>query len=278
MKADGSLPRLAIVIPMMDRSDDLRSSLPNLLSQDYPQYEVYIIDHCSLDGLEAVLEQMEHPRLKLIRCPRPDYFSFSKGRNIGARYTFSDLLFFLNGDNQFRDTKHLSQIIDGFLNETKVDSQWYRSWRSTAGYRPLEIDHGVSIRTRFRRVYSHCLGSPLLVEREVFQKLGGYNEALQDWGYEDTDLIARLELAGFGRINISGMIQPEHPDDKRTINFREKDKRKSWKRNCKVSDTFIRQFGPILPNQIYPGRCEWIEIEGIRYNGALLSQQEWCAA
>lgn len=277
-------PHVAIIIPIMDRADDLRNSLPNLLGQDYSNYTVYIVDNSSRDALEAVLDEMKHPRLKLIRCPRSTFFNFSKSRNIGARYTFSNLLFFLNGDNQFRDPSHLSQIIDDFLTGAKIDYHWYRTWRSIAGsdpetgrrhYHPLKIPHRVYLKTSHRRVYCHCLGSPTLIDRQVFQQFGGFNEALEGWGYEDTDLIARLELAGFGRIAISGITQPSHSDDIRVKNFREKDRRKSWEQNRQLSDNLISSLGPVISIQKYPGRCEWVEMDGIQYDGASAPQQQW---
>ena len=270
-----SKPDVAIIIPIMGRADDLGMSLPTLLNQNYPNYTVYVVDNRSEDALPAVLEQMAHPRLKLIGCPRPLYFSFSKTRNAGARYTFSDLLFFLNGDNQFQDQGHLSGIVNGFLKGTDIDYRWYRNWRRSQGYGPLGIYHQPVIETGYRRVYCHCLGSPLLIERQVFQQLGGFNEDLEDWGYEDTDLIARLELAGFGRIPILGIAQPDHSDDIRVKNFREKDKSKSWGRNRRLSDKFISGFGPIILTQTYPGRCERVEVNGTQYDGASAPQQAW---
>ena len=270
-----STPDVAIIIPIMDRAGDLGMSLPTLLNQNYPNYTVYVVDNRSQDGLPAVLEQMAHPRLKLIGCPRPLYFSFSKTRNAGARYTFSDLLFFLDGDIQFQDEGHLLRIVNDFLTGTDIDYMWHRNWRRSQRYGSLRIRYQPSIKTRYRRVYCHCLGSPLLIERHVFQQLGGFNEAIEDWGYEDTDLIARLELAGFGRIVISGMTRPHHSDDVRIKNFREKDKSKSWGRNRRLSDKFISSFGPIIVTQTYPGRCEWVEVNGIQYDGASAAQQAW---
>ncbi len=269
------LPQVGIIIPLMDRTNDIKVSLPSLLNQEYPNYTVHILDHCSQDGLDNVLQSRTHPRLKLIRCPRPDYFNFSRARNIGTRYSSSDLLFFLNGDNQFQDEGHLSRIVGDFLNVARIDYRWYRNWRHSQGYTPLRIRHGPVISTSYRHVYCHCLGSPLLIDRHVFQQLGGFNEALENWGYEDSDLIARLELAGFGRIAISGITQPEHSDDIRVKNFQEKDKYKSWQRNRQLSDELISAFGPIITPQRYPGRCEWVEIDGVRYDGAIAPQQSW---
>lgn len=271
MKVSNWSPSTAIVIPLMDRADDLRKSLPNLLSQNYPNYKVYIVDHSSQDGLEAVLQEIRHPKLRFIQAPRFAYFNFSRSRNIGARYTFSDLLFFLNGDNQFQHPGQLSEIVNDFLKGTKVP--WYKRLRGALGDKLLK--NRVSLRTPYPRVYCHCLGSPLFIAREVFQQLGGYNEDFEDWGYEDTDLRVRLALAGFDHIPIAEMIQPEHPDELRLKNFREKDKNKSWHRNRRLSDELIESSGPVIRTRRYPGRCEWMEIDGLRRDGVTAAQQNW---
>ena len=269
---DNSTPSVGIIIPIMDRANDLKTSLPSLLNQDYPNYSVNIIDSSSEDELDNVLSEF---RLKLIRSPRPEFFNRSQARNLGVRYTFSDLLFFLNADDEFENEHHLSTIVEMFLKGADIDYTWYQDWRKRARYSLLRIRQRPVIKTAYRRVYCHCLGLPLLIDREVFQQLGGYNEAFVDWGFEDTDLLARLELAGFGRIEISGMIEREHSDELRTAYHREKNKIKSWTRNRKISDRFIRRIGPVLVNQTYPGRCQWLEIDGVRYDGAAARQQEW---
>src|SRR5262249_59037369 len=105
---------VAIIIRVMDRADELRVSLPSLLNQDYPSYRVVVVDHSSQDGLRAVLEDAKRPRLRVVRCPRPAFFNPSSSGNTGVRYSFSDLLFFLDTGMRFRDEHHLSEIVQAF--------------------------------------------------------------------------------------------------------------------------------------------------------------------
>jgi GT2 family glycosyltransferase len=267
-------PSVAIIIRMMDRSDDLRRSLPSLLNQDYPRYFVCIVDVCSRDGLDSVLKEFQCERLKLIHCPRPSYFAPSHTHNTGARYTFSDLLFFLDADTTFKDEGHLSRIVAQFLYDKRADHHWFSRWRASCGYEPVTAGTAIITRTRYRRVYCHCLGLPLLVDRQTFQGVGGFDERLQDWGYEDTDLLARLELAGFGHIEMETLIQCEHDDALRVANYREKDRQVSWHRNRRRSDESIGKYG-IPRSQRFPGRCEWIEIDSVRWDGSIAPQQDW---
>lgn len=260
----------------MDRADELRASLPSLLNQDYPSYSVVVVDHSSEDGLDAVLDSLRNPRLRVVRCLRPQYFNRSRAANIGVRYSFSDLLFFLDANVQFRDAGHLSGIVAAYKASNKIDYLHYKRWREKCGYSALD-GQSRTLDARSRCVYCECEchGLHLLVERDTFQQIGGLNEALHDWGYEDTDITTRLELCGYGRIPIRELVESQHTDESRVRFHREKSKQRSWNRNRRISDGFIKTFGPVLRTQRTPGLCEWVEIDGIRYAGTAAPQQNW---
>src|SRR5215510_1154640 len=132
------LPSVAIILRVMDRADEVRVSLPSLLGQDYPDYQVIVVDHSSADGLAAVLEPITSPRLRILRCARPSFFNPSSAGNIGVRYSFSDLVFFLDTGMTFRDEHHLSEIVAAFEGSSEIDDHHYEHWREGAGYPSLE--------------------------------------------------------------------------------------------------------------------------------------------
>ena len=270
------LPSVAIIVRVLDRADEVRSSLPSWLHQDYPNYSVVMVDHSSQDGLDSALAPLKGPRLRIVRCPRPDYFNRSRAANIGVRYSFSDLLFFLDTGIRFRDERHLSGIVASFLVSQEIDNHHYERWRQAAGFRFLDVKPTAGDATG-RRVYCECEchGLHLLVERNIFQRIGGLNEALLDWGYEDTDITTRLELCGYGRIPIRELVEARHDDEHRVRFHREKSKERSWTRNRRISDGFIRTLGPGLRTQRTPGVCDWVEIDGARYPGTEAPQQDW---
>jgi len=269
-------PSVAIIVRCMDRADQLRVSLPSLLNQDYPDYQVVVVDHSSQDGLTELLEAAKSPRLRVVRCPRPVFFNPSTSGNIGVRYSFSDLLFFLDTGMTFRDERQLSEIVAAFEASSEVDDSHYKTWRERACYPSLEgtrlVPDGPG-----RHVFCECEchGLHMLVSRDIFQRIGGLNEALLDWGYEDTDLMTRLELCGYGRIPIRELNESKHSDDLRVRFFEVKSTEQSWTKNRRISDGFIATFGPVMKTQRTPGFCEWVEIDGQRYSGAGAPQQSW---
>ncbi len=269
-----------------------------MLQQDFERYTVYLVDNSSIDELDRVLFECESldgansfgaaaPRperhagggspLVVIRQPRPEFFSFAVSRNCGVRWSASDLLLFVNGDTAFDGPQTLRAIVDDFLHSPDVTHDWFAAWRASCGYPPVTALEQVPIESRFRRVFVHGAGSLLLVERGVFQQLGGYNELLEDWGYEDTDLAARLELAGFGRIEMTGVRDATQDDAEalRVQHFRVKDPAFTWMRNRSISDLVIQRFGVVCRACRLPGDSPRVGVHGTRIDRHAVRPSDW---
>jgi glycosyltransferase involved in cell wall biosynthesis len=259
----------------MDRAEHLHRVLPSLLGQDYPAYAVHVVDNSSTDGVESVIEEFRCDRLRLLCRPRPRHFSLASTRNCGIRFSFSDLCFFMDSDMSFADCGHLSRLVSQFQHDECVDYEWFARWRRDCGYAELPSRRSAAELASTRDVYSHCLGSPLLVDRRVIQAIGGYNEALTDWGYEDTDLCGRLELSGLGRIEMEPVLHLAHDPQFRVANYEAKDPAVSWQRNRQCSDRSIMASGVVSSSTRRPGHSAWIEIDGTRWPGARAPQQDW---
>lgn len=259
----------------MDRASDLDRSLPSLLNQTYDNYRVYICDQSSRDDVESRVREANSGRLIWLRTPRPRYFSFSRARNTGLRYSESDLVLFLNADNGFVTETRLEEVVSLFI-QGRNSSAWFAEWHDHLAPPHLVSPTPPRIETRFPRVYCQVLGcSMCLLDRAVIQQLGGFNENMQDWGYEDDDLYARLELTGFLRIPMEGISEPARAGPERVTNLKLKDTQTSWQINRLKSDYLIRAFGPALPVPKLPGLVDWIDVDGMRLSGASAPQQHW---
>jgi glycosyltransferase involved in cell wall biosynthesis len=271
-------PAVAIIVPLMDRAMDLAMSLPSFLSQDYPNYHIYVVDHSSTDDVDASLAGSPSSRLTVIRCPRPVFFNRSKARNTGARYaSHSSLLLFLDADSTFQDQRHLSMIVQDFFCAKDIDNDYWSRARQAYGFKKVTPRNLPNVDVKMRRVYCHTSWAfgTLLVERSAFEQVGGYNEFLDNWGYEDGDILARLELCRFGRIAIEGIVNRRLPASDSVAFHRIKDKVFSWHRNRWLSDRFISTYGVVPPGPSHPGRWEWIMVNGVWHDGAQVSQQSW---
>lgn len=71
---------VSVIICARNEEKNLRKHLPLILAQDYPQFEVIVVDDCSDDGTEFLLKQMEakHPNLRSTRLNPDNKFRHGK--------------------------------------------------------------------------------------------------------------------------------------------------------------------------------------------------------
>jgi poly-beta-1,6-N-acetyl-D-glucosamine synthase len=71
---------VSVVICARDEADNLEKNLPSILNQDYPDYEVIVVDDCSMDDTDTVLQRFElkYPRLRRTTIKQDDKFSHGK--------------------------------------------------------------------------------------------------------------------------------------------------------------------------------------------------------
>jgi poly-beta-1,6-N-acetyl-D-glucosamine synthase len=61
-------PGVSVIIAARDEARNLKKFLPEIMAQDYPDFEVIVIDDQSIDGTGELLEELEKefPRLKIV--------------------------------------------------------------------------------------------------------------------------------------------------------------------------------------------------------------------
>lgn len=88
-----SLPPISLIIAARNESDNLYENLPFILTQDYPQFEVIVINNQSVDDSSQLLRafQNEYPNLHVIEVERNPHLRPGKKLSItigikGAKY------------------------------------------------------------------------------------------------------------------------------------------------------------------------------------------------
>jgi glycosyltransferase involved in cell wall biosynthesis len=187
---------LSIVIPCKNEEKQLRQTLSALDRQtfDLSNCPIYIADAGSTDGsLEIIAEFQEHTCLD-IRVIEGGYPP--EGRNHGAMYCHSDFILFLDADIELGENETIEKVII-LAQECNLDmvSTYIRSKDGNVYDRFFwERIHAFTYR------YPHIIGPYsagmfILIRREKFLELGGFNEAMvlgDDW--ELTRMIPRKKF------------------------------------------------------------------------------------
>lgn len=89
---------ISVVIPLYNKETSIAQSLKSVLSQEYDDFEVVIVDDGSTDGSVGVVEAMNDPRIRLIK---QENGGPSKARNTGVKNAKGEWILFLDADDEF---------------------------------------------------------------------------------------------------------------------------------------------------------------------------------
>jgi len=116
---DASLPPVSVIIAARNESDNLYENLPFILQQDYPQFEVIVINHQSIDDSAYLLNaySRQFPNLKIIEVSKSRHLKPGKKLPItlgikGAKY---DHLLFIDADCKPASTNWIRSMAAHFV-------------------------------------------------------------------------------------------------------------------------------------------------------------------
>ena len=89
---------ISVVIPLYNKEASIAQSLKSVLSQEYDDFEVVIVDDGSTDGSVGVVEAINDPRIRLIK---QENGGPSKARNTGVKNAKGEWILFLDADDEF---------------------------------------------------------------------------------------------------------------------------------------------------------------------------------
>lgn len=158
--------RLAAVTVCKNRLDDLKRTLPLLVAAGFD--EVVLVDAACPQG-SGDWARAACPEVLIVR-EEEETFNLSRARNLGARHSTADWLFFVDADILVHPQ------LTAFLRAAHHESYFFRSAR-TPGQRVT------------------AWGS-FAVARDAFERVGGYDEVFSGWGCEDDELFYKLTING----------------------------------------------------------------------------------
>lgn len=97
-----NMPPVSILIAARNESDNLFQNLPKILEQDYPNFEVIVVNHQSIDESYHVLNayRMQYPHLKIVEIERSRHLSNGKKfpLTLGIKSAKHEYLLFTDAD------------------------------------------------------------------------------------------------------------------------------------------------------------------------------------
>jgi glycosyltransferase involved in cell wall biosynthesis len=115
---------VSIVICARNEEDNLRKNLPSILNQDYPNFEVVVVNDCSEDDSEIILDQMQkqYAHLKVTTIKQDEKFFHSKklALTIGIKAAKNEWLLLTDADCFAESPKWIERMQRKFTEKTDI--------------------------------------------------------------------------------------------------------------------------------------------------------------
>lgn len=185
--------KFSIVIPTLNEEHYIGILLSALCNQDFKDFEVTVVDANSIDKTkEETLRYKDRLNLTFVESPKK---GVSFQRNYGAKLSKYDHIIFFDADVE-PEAKFLSKIA-AYVKRKPADL--LTSWNVPISDKLVDEFlywlHNQIILEGIKRISPGAVGTFIYVKRSVFEKLNGFDEAI-DFG-EDCDLAMRVHKNGY---------------------------------------------------------------------------------
>ena len=169
---------VSVVVSSKNQLNHIRSNLIHFLNQDYPEFEIIVINDASSDGTDDYLEELEkkYGHLKVVTNTVQENDRFNKGKKFGITLAIKsathDTLLFSDADSYPSSNQWIKKMQASFCSKKQI----------VLAYSRLEKRKGLLNRLlRYESLYEGLLsfsctlcGFPLLAQRRNL----GYDRAL----------------------------------------------------------------------------------------------------
>ena len=215
-----NLPSISVIIPTYGREEPLRDTLKDVLKQDYPTFEVLVVDQTAQHEPEtqACLEQLA--KEQKISWYRLDWASLPGARNYGVRRASGEIIVFIDDDVQMPEgylkahaanyeRAEIGAVAGRVLDRMKIaDARW--AHKGDAPYvvedlPPEAMDPGIAwyhidlVHTVKPQQVISARGCNMSYRREIFTKHGiWFDERFRGSAVrEESDFCLRLRKSGY---------------------------------------------------------------------------------
>ncbi len=193
MTLHDSIPAVSIVVPCYNGGAYLDRLLACLASQTFRDFEIVIVDDGSTDEATRGKLASLDPGIRVIHQANR---GLSGARNTGFREALAPIVLTLDCDDTIEPT----------CLETLMERMSRAAPSVAMVFSDMKLAGAVNSVVKrsfnpFDLLFSNTLPSGLLIRKEAWHAVGGFDETMRD-GYEDWEFFLRLSLAGYGALGV----------------------------------------------------------------------------
>src|SRR6266480_1630377 len=90
-------PKISVVLPTYNRRSVIPRAVASVLAQDEPDFELIVVDDCSIDDTGSYLASLTDPRIRAVTAPRN--VGTAGARNLGLEAARAAVVALLDDDD-----------------------------------------------------------------------------------------------------------------------------------------------------------------------------------
>ena len=189
-----SSPLVSVILLSMNRKEMLESCLRSVQKQNFPEFEIIVVDNASCDGTGDMVRSL---------FPNVRYFYLNAnlgppgGRNYGVRMSEGEFCVFVDDDAAFVDDDALNRVVSYFRSDNLLGCIAFRVVQPSDGceeYKSIPRADKKIIHEDYE--CSYFCGAGFAVRRNFFLEVGMFWEPLFFIG-EERDFSYRLVNQGY---------------------------------------------------------------------------------
>lgn len=212
-KLGASQPAVSVLIATRNRPDALVDCIKSVLSQDFANFELIVLDDASDDPLRPIVSpQVDDSRIRWLESDSPSGVAGARNKLVDTAK--SNILVFLDDDAVFTGSQNLSEVVREFEVNPDVGILAFRISLYSPDATDLQVPFSVRIRkqnpelTQQRVNASYFVGAAHAIRKSVFDICGKYTPDLV-YGHEELELSYAAIDNGFG-IVFSSKLRAVH--------------------------------------------------------------------
>ena len=206
--ARSPLPRVSMVVPARNEEREAERAIRSLLAQDYPDYEVIVVNDRSTDRTGEILASLPDPgkRMRVVAGtdPPPGWLGKPHALWLGSREANGDLFLFVDADVHY----HPQALTEAVAAMKSLEAEFLCLLPRLEGKGFWEnvlmpnvigsffLGPGFLANTDWPRWFAVGGGAGNLIRRDVYQRLGGH-ETLRASVVDDVRLAFTARGAGY---------------------------------------------------------------------------------
>lgn len=207
-KSKSKLPLISIIILGYNKIEYSQKCIDSVLKNtNYENYELLFLDNASTDETSTIVESYGS-KIKYIRSDKN--LGFVGGNNYAAKFANGDYIVFLNNDTEVKK-EWLNSLYNTFLYHPDAGAVGSKLiypdgslqeaggiiFNDATGWNFGKGDDPNYYLYDFTREVDYCSGASLMVRKDIFDELGGFDERFAPAYYEDTDLCFSVRELGY---------------------------------------------------------------------------------